>query len=73
VAVSLDHGELLHIIGQQTSILVIEHDMVFVRQFASIVTVLHLGEVLCEGPVAHVQNDPRVIEVYLGRSRPQAA
>jgi len=69
-----DHtGELLQLIRQRCSILVVEHDMQFVRQFASIVTVLHQGQVLVEGPVDAVQNDPRVIEVYLGHSHRQAA
>ena len=60
-------GELLQKIGQNRSVLVVEHDMVFVRQFASTVTVLHQGKLLCEGPVLDVQSDPRVKEVYLGR------
>jgi len=60
-------GELLQKIGQNRSVLVVEHDMVFVRQFATTVTVLHQGKMLCEGPVLDVQNDPRVVEVYLGR------
>lgn len=60
-------GELLHRIAENRSILVVEHDMVFVRQFASKVTVLHMGGLLCEGPVEQVQCDERVIEVYLGR------
>jgi urea transport system ATP-binding protein len=67
-------GELLISIAQNQAILVIEHDMTFVRQIARTVTVLHEGAVLCEGPVAKVQNDPRVIEIYLGReSRKHAA
>jgi len=40
-----------------------------VRQIARKVTVLHQGTVLCEGPVDQVQNDPRVLEVYIGRRR----
>ncbi len=48
---------------------VIEHDMVFVRQIARKVTVLHQGHVLCEGSVDDVQNNERVIEVYLGRKK----
>jgi urea transport system ATP-binding protein len=62
-------GELLQAIAVDRSVLVIEHDMEFVRQLARTVTVLHLGAVLCEGPVEQVQNDPRVLEVYLGRRR----
>ncbi len=69
-----DHtGELLHRIRGNRSILVVEHDMAFVRQFASRVTVLHMGTLLCEGPVEQVQADERVIEVYLGRGHKTAA
>jgi urea transport system ATP-binding protein len=60
-------GELLIALAESHSILVIEHDMEFVRQIARKVTVLHEGSVLCEGSIEEVQNDPRVIEVYLGR------
>jgi urea transport system ATP-binding protein len=60
-------GELLISLAESHSIIVIEHDMEFVRQIAQgQVTVLHQGSVLCEGPFDQVQNDPRVIEVYLG-------
>ena len=65
-------GELLESIAAARSVLVIEHDMEFVRQISSKVTVLHQGTVLCEGPVAQVQNDPRVLEVYIGRRRETA-
>jgi urea transport system ATP-binding protein len=65
-------GELLESIAADRSVLVIEHDMEFVRQIARKVTVLHQGTVLCEGPVEQVQNDPRVLEVYLGRRREAA-
>jgi len=60
-------GELLLSLAGQHSIIVIEHDMAFVRQIARKVTVLHQGTVLCEGTVEEVQNNERVIEVYLGR------
>lgn len=62
-------GELLLSLAGHHTIIVIEHDMTFVRQISQgrKVTVLHQGRVLCEGPVDHVQNDERVIEVYLGR------
>ncbi len=62
-------GELLIRLAGKHSIVVIEHDMVFVRQIARKVTVLHQGHVLCEGSVDEVQNDERVIEVYLGRKK----
>jgi urea transport system ATP-binding protein len=60
-------GDLLLSLAESHSLLVIEHDMEFVRQIARQVTVLHEGSVLCEGTMDEVQNDPRVIEVYLGR------
>ncbi|AFY72276.1 urea ABC transporter, ATP-binding protein UrtD [Synechococcus sp. PCC 7502] len=59
-------GELLISLAESHSIIVIEHDMEFVRQIARKVTVLHQGSVLCEGTMDEVQNDPQVIEVYLG-------
>ncbi|HEX4265587.1 MAG TPA: urea ABC transporter ATP-binding protein UrtD [Verrucomicrobiae bacterium] len=65
-------GELLLSLEGKHSIVVIEHDMTFVRQIARKVTVLHQGTVLCEGTVDEVQNDERVIEVYLGRKKKAA-
>jgi urea transport system ATP-binding protein len=65
-------GELLLSLEGKHSIVVIEHDMAFVRQIARKVTVLHQGSVLCEGTVDEVQNDERVIEVYLGRKKKAA-
>jgi urea transport system ATP-binding protein len=62
-------GELLLSLAGKHTIIVIEHDMVFVRQLASRVTVLHQGSVLCEGSLDEVQNDERVIEVYLGKKK----
>jgi urea transport system ATP-binding protein len=49
------------------SLVVVEHDMEFVRALGAKVTVLHEGSVLAEGSIDTVQNDHRVIEVYLGR------
>jgi len=66
-------GELLQQIAQDRTVVIIEHDMDFLRDFASVVTVLHEGRVLCEGSVSDVQNDPRVQEVYLGRNKSHAA
>ena len=60
-------AQLLQHMAQDHAVLVVEHDMEFVRQTAQKVTVLHEGTVLCEGSVDRVQQDPRVIEVYLGR------
>lgn len=62
-------GQLLQSLADKHSIIVIEHDMEFVRQIARTVTVLHEGTVLCEGPVEKIQADPRVVEIYLGRKK----
>ena len=58
--------ELLSSLAGEHSVVVVEHDMEFVRALNSRVTVLHQGTVLAEGSMDQVQNDPRVIEVYLG-------
>ncbi|MFD2095073.1 urea ABC transporter ATP-binding protein UrtD [Corallincola platygyrae] len=59
-------GELLTSLAGEHSIVLVEHDMDFVRSLAKQVTVLHQGSVLAEGSMAQVQADPRVVEVYLG-------
>ena len=59
-------GELLQRIVDECTIVVIEHDMEFMRTFADVVTVMHGGKVLAEGSVAEIQADPKVQEVYLG-------
>ena len=59
-------GELLQRIAAKRIVLVVEHDMDFMRRFATRVTVLHQGKVLSQGTVAEVQADPKVQEVYLG-------
>src|SRR6266568_4505726 len=59
-------AELLNRIIKNRSVLVIEHDMKFVEDIAHKVTVLHQGQILSEGTMEKVQNDPKVIEVYLG-------
>jgi len=60
-------GELFKSLAGKHSLVVVEHDMAFVEQLGGKVTVLHEGSVLAEGSLATVQNDQRVIEVYLGR------
>ncbi len=59
-------AELLTALAGQHSVVVVEHDMEFIRSIANKVTVLHQGSVLAEGTMDQVQNDPRVVEVYLG-------
>lgn len=59
-------GQLLQRIGGERTVVVVEHDMDFMRAFATSVTVLAGGRVLSEGTVAEVQADPKVQEVYLG-------
>jgi urea transport system ATP-binding protein len=60
-------AELFRTLAGEHSLMVVEHDMAFIRQLGGKVTVLHEGSVLAEGPLDMLQSDPRVIEVYLGR------
>ncbi len=60
-------AELFLSLKGQHSLLVVEHDMSFIKTISEKVTVLHEGSVLAEGTLEQVQNDERVIEVYLGR------
>ncbi|MFQ5713902.1 MAG: urea ABC transporter ATP-binding protein UrtD [Candidatus Scalinduaceae bacterium] len=62
-------AELILSISKKHSILVIDHDMDFIRSISQKVTVLHDGTVLCEGTMDEVQKDERVIEKYLGRGK----
>ncbi|MEL6492405.1 MAG: urea ABC transporter ATP-binding protein UrtD [Cyanobacteria bacterium J06634_6] len=66
-------GEIIKSIAKSHSIVVIEHDMEFVKQIAERIVVLHQGAVLAEGSVQEVQSNPKVIEVYLGRETINAA
>ena len=59
-------AELLKRICKDRSVIVIEHDMDFVKQIAHKVTVMHQGKILAEGTMETVQTDPKVIDVYLG-------
>ena len=70
----MTHGEiertaelLTHLAGQH-AVVVVEHDMEFVRKIARTVTVLHQGSVLAEGSLAEVQSNPEVVRVYLGNT-----
>ena len=60
-------AELLREIAHDHSVVVVEHDMTFVRELGVKVTCLHEGAVLAEGTLDQVSADPRVVEVYLGR------
>ena len=60
-------AELFLSLAGRHSLVVVEHDMAFIAKIARKVTVLHEGALLAEGPMELVRNDPRVIEVYLGR------
>jgi urea transport system ATP-binding protein len=61
-------AELIKSLAGDHTVVVIEHDMEFIRDLAAPVTVLHQGKVLTEGSLEEVKSDPRVIEVYLGQS-----
>lgn len=59
-------AELIRSISKDRSVIVIEHDMEFVREIANRVTVMHMGKVIAEGSMDKVSADPKVIEVYIG-------
>jgi branched-chain amino acid transport system ATP-binding protein len=62
-------GELIQKLNAEgMTVLVVEHDMAFIRQIAQRVTVLHFGKVFAEGSIAEVIADPRVAEIYLGKT-----
>ena len=60
-------ADLLKSLSGENTLLVIDHDMEFIRRLDSNVTVLNQGSVLCEGSMDQIQSDPKVIEVYLGK------
>ncbi len=66
-------ARLIREIARTRSVMVVEHDMSFVRQIANRITVLHQGQKLAEGSVREIENNPRVAEVYLGRTKISAA
>jgi urea transport system ATP-binding protein len=63
----LKTGEMIREIAKDRTVLIVEHDMDFVKEYADIVTVMHEGQLLCQGSMEEIQNNPRVREVYLGR------
>ncbi|MFL0778324.1 MAG: urea ABC transporter ATP-binding protein UrtD [Prochlorococcus sp.] len=65
-------ADLLKSLAGDHTVLVIEHDMEFIRRLETQVTVLHQGHVLCEGSMDQIQRDPGVIEVYLGATEEAA-
>jgi ABC-type uncharacterized transport system ATPase subunit len=60
-------GDLIVELARSSSVIVVEHDMEFIRRIARTVTVFNRGVVLAEGSAAEVMADPRVRDVYLGR------
>ncbi|XQY90518.1 urea ABC transporter ATP-binding protein UrtD [Metabacillus sp. HB246100] len=62
-------GELIHEIAKNCTVLVVEHDMEFVRKYSTKVVVMHEGKVLCQGGMSEIQENEEVKNVYLGRSR----
>ena len=59
-------SEIFNRLKGEHTLIVVEHDMTFVREIADIITLMHLGKTLAEGPMAEVESNPRVREVYLG-------
>lgn len=66
-------GEMIQKLLKGRTILVVEHDMKFVRQVAKTVTVLHMGRILAQGPIAVIENNPEVVRVYLKSQKKGAA
>jgi len=62
-------AEIINTLKGQHTILVVEHDMAFVREIAEVVTVMHLGKVLAEGAIGDIEENPDVREAYLGSRR----
>jgi urea transport system ATP-binding protein len=59
-------SEIFNSLKGSHTLVVVEHDMSFVREIADIITVMHMGTMLAEGTLEEIGNDPRVKEVYLG-------
>ncbi len=65
-AETLKTSKIINALKGKHTLLVVEHDMVFVREIAERITVMHLGQVLAEGSVTEIEQDPKVREAYLG-------
>jgi urea transport system ATP-binding protein len=65
-AETLRTSQIINGLKGRHTILVVEHDMAFVREIAERITVMHLGQVLAEGSVAEIETNPKVREAYLG-------
>ncbi len=65
-------ARLINALRGKHTILVVEHDMAFVREIAERITVMHLGQVLAEGSIEQIENDPKVKQAYLGSHGIQA-
>ena len=65
-AETLKTSQIINALKGKHTLLVVEHDMAFVREIAERITVMHLGQVLAEGNVGEIERDPRVREAYLG-------
>jgi urea transport system ATP-binding protein len=61
-------AEIFNNLKRTNSLVVVEHDMAFVRQIADVVTVMHMGSLLAQGPISEIESNERVREVYLGDS-----
>ncbi|MEJ7871605.1 MAG: ATP-binding cassette domain-containing protein, partial [Rubrobacteraceae bacterium] len=60
-------AELVTLLGERASVIVVEHDMEFVRQLDVPVTVFHQGKIFAQGSIDELRRDERVLEIYLGR------
>jgi ABC-type uncharacterized transport system ATPase subunit len=61
-------AELVRTLGERTAVIVVEHDMDFVRELGAPVTMFHEGRVFARGTLAELRDDERVLDVYLGRA-----
>ena len=62
-----DTVEILNSLKKQHTLIVVEHDMAFVRKIADVVTVMHMGSLLAQGTIVQIEANPRVRDVYLGK------